>query len=116
MKSALLLSTCVFPLSLWHFCALHSCFSCFLGEKDVIILGDFNQPPDSSDHDILRKEKFHHLVPSSTFTNISTKSPQGSKSLDNIWISRSLKKVFTGSWCWGWRRARGRSQPGAGSG
>uniref|UniRef100_A0A8B9DNK3 Endonuclease/exonuclease/phosphatase family domain-containing protein 1 n=1 Tax=Anser cygnoides TaxID=8845 RepID=A0A8B9DNK3_ANSCY len=68
------------------------------GEKDVIILGDFNQAPDSSDHDILRKEKFHHLVPSSTFTNISTKNPQGSKSLDNIWISRSLKKVFTGHW------------------
>ncbi|NWX08226.1 EEPD1 protein, partial [Caloenas nicobarica] len=68
------------------------------GEKDVIILGDFNQAPDSSDHDILRKEKFHHLIPSSTFTNISTKNPQGSKSLDNIWISRSLKKVFTGHW------------------
>ncbi|XP_030300506.1 endonuclease/exonuclease/phosphatase family domain-containing protein 1 [Calypte anna] len=68
------------------------------GERDVIILGDFNQAPDSSDHDILRKEKFHHLVPSSTFTNISTKNPQGSKSLDNIWISRSLKKVFTGHW------------------
>ncbi|XP_068526532.1 endonuclease/exonuclease/phosphatase family domain-containing protein 1 isoform X1 [Anas acuta] len=68
------------------------------GEKDVIILGDFNQAPDSSDHDILRKEKFHHLVPSGTFTNISTKNPQGSKSLDNIWISRSLKKVFTGHW------------------
>ncbi|XP_056340550.1 endonuclease/exonuclease/phosphatase family domain-containing protein 1 isoform X2 [Oenanthe melanoleuca] len=68
------------------------------GEKDVIILGDFNQAPDSSDHDILKKEKFHHLVPSSTFTNISTKNPQGSKSLDNIWISRSLKKIFTGHW------------------
>ncbi|XP_040518557.1 endonuclease/exonuclease/phosphatase family domain-containing protein 1 [Gallus gallus] len=68
------------------------------GEKDVIILGDFNQAADSSDHDILRKEKFHHLVPSNTFTNISTKNPQGSKSLDNMWISRSLKKVFTGHW------------------
>ncbi|PKU26713.1 endonuclease exonuclease phosphatase family domain-containing protein 1 [Limosa lapponica baueri] len=77
---------------------IHFYFSCFPGEKDVIILGDFNQAPDSSDHDILRKEKFHHLVPSSTFTNISTKNPQGSKSLDNIWISRSLKKVFTGHW------------------
>ncbi|XP_067418612.1 endonuclease/exonuclease/phosphatase family domain-containing protein 1 [Emydura macquarii macquarii] len=68
------------------------------GEKDVIILGDFNQAPDSSDHDLLRKEKFHHLVPANTFTNISTKNPQGSKSLDNIWISRSLKKIFTGHW------------------
>ncbi|XP_060637602.1 endonuclease/exonuclease/phosphatase family domain-containing protein 1 [Anolis sagrei] len=68
------------------------------GEKDVIILGDFGQAPDCSEHDVLRKEKFHHLVPVTTFTNISTKNPQGSKSLDNIWISRSLKKVFTGHW------------------
>ncbi|XP_013376739.1 PREDICTED: endonuclease/exonuclease/phosphatase family domain-containing protein 1 isoform X2 [Chinchilla lanigera] len=66
------------------------------GEKDVIILGDFGQGPDSNDYDILRREKFYHLVPAHTFTNISTRNPQGSKSLDNIWISKSLKKVFTG--------------------
>ncbi|KAJ7322668.1 hypothetical protein JRQ81_018955 [Phrynocephalus forsythii] len=68
------------------------------GEKDVIVLGEFGQAPDSSELDLLRKEKFHPLVPASTFTNISTKNPQGSKSLDNIWINRSLKKVFTGHW------------------
>ncbi|KAJ8783128.1 hypothetical protein J1605_009736 [Eschrichtius robustus] len=68
------------------------------GEKEVIVLGDFGQGPDSSDYDILRKEKFHHLIPAHTFTNISTKNPQGSKTLDNIWISKSLKKVFTGHW------------------
>ncbi|XP_008684718.2 endonuclease/exonuclease/phosphatase family domain-containing protein 1 [Ursus maritimus] len=68
------------------------------GEKDMIVLGDFGQGPDSSDYDILRKEKFYPLVPAHTFTNISTKNPQGSKSLDNIWISKSLKKVFTGHW------------------
>lgn len=68
------------------------------GEKDVIILGDFGQGPDSSDYDILRREKFHHLIPVHIFTNISTKNPQGSKSLDNIWISKSLKKMFTGHW------------------
>uniref|UniRef100_A0A8I3W5Q8 Endonuclease/exonuclease/phosphatase family domain-containing protein 1 n=1 Tax=Callithrix jacchus TaxID=9483 RepID=A0A8I3W5Q8_CALJA len=68
------------------------------GEKDVIILGDFGQGPDSNDYDILRKEKFQPLIPAHTFTNISTKNPQGSKSLDNIWISKSLKKVFTGHW------------------
>lgn len=62
----------------------------------MIVLGDFGQGPESSDCDILRKEKFYHLVPAHTFTNISTKNPQGSKSLDNIWISKSLKKVFTG--------------------
>uniref|UniRef100_A0A8D0GU27 Endonuclease/exonuclease/phosphatase family domain-containing protein 1 n=1 Tax=Sphenodon punctatus TaxID=8508 RepID=A0A8D0GU27_SPHPU len=68
------------------------------GEKDVIILGDFSQAPDSNDFDLLKKEKFHHLVPANTFTNIGTKNPQGTKSLDNIWISRCLKKVFTGHW------------------
>lgn len=68
------------------------------GEKDVIILGDFGQGPESSDCDVLRREKFHPLVPAHTFTNISTKNPQGSRSLDNIWISKSLKKVFTGHW------------------
>lgn len=66
------------------------------GEKDVIILGGFSQPADSSNFDSLRKEKFHNLLPANTFTNISTKTPQGNRSLDNIWISKSLKKVFTG--------------------
>nr|XP_033786094.1 endonuclease/exonuclease/phosphatase family domain-containing protein 1 isoform X2 [Geotrypetes seraphini] len=67
-------------------------------EKDIIILGSFSRSPDGSDFDILRKEKCYHLVPANTFTNISTKNPQGSKSLDNIWINRSLKKAFTGHW------------------
>ncbi|ELW70425.1 Endonuclease/exonuclease/phosphatase family domain-containing protein 1 [Tupaia chinensis] len=68
------------------------------GEKDVIVLGHFGQGPESSDYDILRKEKFQPLVPAHTFTNISTKNPQGAKSLDNIWISKGLKKAFTGHW------------------
>ncbi|XP_020820048.1 endonuclease/exonuclease/phosphatase family domain-containing protein 1 isoform X2 [Phascolarctos cinereus] len=68
------------------------------GEKDFVILGDFGQAPESSSCDILRKEKFQPLVPGNTFTDISTKNPQGMKSLDNIWISKSLKKVFTGHW------------------
>ncbi|KAM5273959.1 endonuclease/exonuclease/phosphatase family domain-containing protein 1 [Ctenodactylus gundi] len=68
------------------------------GEKDVIILGDFGQGPESSDCDILRREKFQPLIPAHTFTNISTRNPQGSKALHNIWVSRSLKKVFTGHW------------------
>ncbi|XP_069469355.1 endonuclease/exonuclease/phosphatase family domain-containing protein 1 isoform X2 [Ambystoma mexicanum] len=68
------------------------------GDKDLIVLGGFSRSADCSDFDVLRKEKFHPTVPANTFTNISTKSPQGSKSLDNIWISRSLKKLFTGHW------------------
>ncbi|MBN3304535.1 endonuclease/exonuclease/phosphatase family domain-containing protein 1 [Amia ocellicauda] len=68
------------------------------GGKDLIIVGDFNLPPDSSDLDVLKKEKLSPLIPASTFTNISTKNPQGSRSLDNIWVSRALKKVYTGHW------------------
>lgn len=60
------------------------------------MLGDFGCPAQSSELDILRKEKLCALVPSSQFTNISTRSPQGTRCLDNIWVSRSLKKIYSG--------------------
>lgn len=66
------------------------------GEKDLVVLGDFGSPPQSSELDILRKEKLCSLVPSTQFTNISTRSPQGTHCLDNIWLSRSLKKIYSG--------------------
>ncbi|KAM8766434.1 endonuclease/exonuclease/phosphatase family domain-containing protein 1 isoform 2-T2 [Acanthopagrus schlegelii] len=66
------------------------------GEKDLVVLGDFGSPPQSSELDILRKEKLCALVPSTQFTNISTRSPQGTHCLDNIWLSRSLKKIYSG--------------------
>ncbi|XP_030267810.1 endonuclease/exonuclease/phosphatase family domain-containing protein 1 isoform X2 [Sparus aurata] len=66
------------------------------GEKDLVVLGDFGFPPQSSEMDILRKEKLCALVPSTQFTNISTRSPQGTRCLDNIWLSRSLKKIYSG--------------------
>ncbi len=66
------------------------------GEKELVVLGDFSAPPQSSELDILRKEKLFALVPSTQFTNISTRSPQGSRCLDNIWLSRSLKKIYSG--------------------
>lgn len=61
-----------------------------------MVLGDFGCSPQSSELDVLRKEKFCPLVPPTQFTNISTRSPQGSRCLDNIWISRSLRKIFSG--------------------
>lgn len=66
------------------------------GEKELVVLGDFGCPPHSSELDILRKDKFCPLVPPTQFTNISTRSPQGSRCLDNIWMSRSLRKLFSG--------------------
>ncbi|XP_061597154.1 endonuclease/exonuclease/phosphatase family domain-containing protein 1 [Cololabis saira] len=66
------------------------------GEKELLVMGDFGSPPQSSELDILRKEKFSALLPSSQFTNISTRCPQGTHCLDNIWVSRSLKKIYSG--------------------
>uniref|UniRef100_A0AAR2M4S3 Endonuclease/exonuclease/phosphatase family domain-containing protein 1 n=1 Tax=Pygocentrus nattereri TaxID=42514 RepID=A0AAR2M4S3_PYGNA len=66
------------------------------GMKDVLVLGGFGLPPDSTELDNLRKEKLTALLPPSVYTNISTKSPQGSSALDNIWASRTMKKLHTG--------------------
>ncbi|XP_008419469.1 endonuclease/exonuclease/phosphatase family domain-containing protein 1 [Poecilia reticulata] len=66
------------------------------GEKELVILGHFGSSPQSSEFDVLRKEKLCPLVLSSQFTNISTRCPQGTLCLDNIWISRSLKKIYSG--------------------
>uniref|UniRef100_H2LXY0 Endonuclease/exonuclease/phosphatase family domain-containing protein 1 n=1 Tax=Oryzias latipes TaxID=8090 RepID=H2LXY0_ORYLA len=64
--------------------------------KELLLLGNFGCGPQSSELDLLRKEKFCALVPSTQFTNISTRSPQGNRCLDNIWLSRSLKKIYSG--------------------
>ncbi|KAM6899670.1 endonuclease/exonuclease/phosphatase family domain-containing protein 1 [Xenentodon cancila] len=66
------------------------------GEKDLVVVGDFGSPSQSSELDILRKEKFCALLASTQFTNISTRCPQGTHCLDNIWVSRSLKKIYSG--------------------
>uniref|UniRef100_A0A3P9PCN9 Endonuclease/exonuclease/phosphatase family domain-containing protein 1 n=1 Tax=Poecilia reticulata TaxID=8081 RepID=A0A3P9PCN9_POERE len=64
--------------------------------QTLVILGHFGSSPQSSEFDVLRKEKLCPLVLSSQFTNISTRCPQGTLCLDNIWISRSLKKIYSG--------------------
>ncbi|CAG11666.1 unnamed protein product, partial [Tetraodon nigroviridis] len=65
------------------------------GEEELVVLGDFGGPR-GSELDVLRKEKFCPLLPPTRFTDISTRSPQGSRCLDNIWLSRSLRKLFSG--------------------
>lgn len=62
-------------------------------------MGDFGCSSQSSQFDLLRKEKLWPLVPPSQFTNISTRQPQGTRCLDNIWLSRSFKKIYTGKYC-----------------
>uniref|UniRef100_A0A1A7Z459 Endonuclease/exonuclease/phosphatase family domain-containing protein 1 n=1 Tax=Iconisemion striatum TaxID=60296 RepID=A0A1A7Z459_9TELE len=65
------------------------------GEKELVVLGDFGSSQ-NSELDVLRKEKLCALLPSTQFTNISTRSPQGTHCLDNIWLSRSLRKIYSG--------------------
>ncbi|XP_051519165.1 endonuclease/exonuclease/phosphatase family domain-containing protein 1 [Myxocyprinus asiaticus] len=66
------------------------------GERELLVLGHFGMAPDSPEMECLRKEKLTALLPPSVFTNISTRTPQGSRCLDNVWASRSLKKIYTG--------------------
>lgn len=61
------------------------------------MLGNFGCSPQSSELDTLRKEKFCALIPSTQFTNITTCSPQGTRCVDNIWVSRSLQKIYSGT-------------------
>ncbi|KAL9975251.1 hypothetical protein ACROYT_G012390 [Oculina patagonica] len=67
------------------------------GEKDMMILGDFNLGPDEEEFNAMQKGGLENLIPGSTFTNISTKNMEGSKNYDNIWISKHAKlHHFTG--------------------
>ncbi|KAL5021060.1 hypothetical protein ScPMuIL_000215 [Solemya velum] len=65
------------------------------GEKDIILLGDFNRAPDVKDFDDLRADGFENVIPSDKFTNISTSNPTGSHCYDNIWLSQDTTKVKT---------------------
>ncbi|XP_070292478.1 endonuclease/exonuclease/phosphatase family domain-containing protein 1, partial [Salvelinus sp. IW2-2015] len=65
-------------------------------QKGLVVLGDFGLSPQSSELDQLRKERLSPLLPPNMFTNISTRFPQGSLCLDNIWVSKSLKKIYAG--------------------
>ncbi|XP_048849378.1 LOW QUALITY PROTEIN: endonuclease/exonuclease/phosphatase family domain-containing protein 1-like [Brienomyrus brachyistius] len=71
----------------------------FRGEDLLLALGDFGQPPDSRELDPLRMEKLSALVPPTQFTNISTHNLHGSRCVDNMWATHSLKKIYTGH-CW----------------
>ncbi|XP_061404770.1 endonuclease/exonuclease/phosphatase family domain-containing protein 1-like [Lethenteron reissneri] len=68
------------------------------GEKDTLLLGDFNLTPDASDFDALRSQGFKNCVPADVFTNISIKNLSGSKSFDNVWLSPAAQGLYTGGW------------------
>lgn len=62
----------------------------------LLALGDFGLPPDSRELVPLRMEKLSALVPPTQFTNISTRNLQGSRCVDNMWTTHTLKNIYTG--------------------
>ncbi|XP_060577591.1 endonuclease/exonuclease/phosphatase family domain-containing protein 1-like [Ruditapes philippinarum] len=66
-------------------------------EKDIIILGDFNLAPNTDDFNDLRNLGYHNCISDGVYTNISDANLKGSKTYDNIWISKQTKQVFTGN-------------------
>ncbi|XP_052229755.1 endonuclease/exonuclease/phosphatase family domain-containing protein 1-like isoform X2 [Dreissena polymorpha] len=48
------------------------------------------------DFDDLRNLGYHNCIADGVFTNISDANKKGSKTYDNIWISKQTKQVFTG--------------------
>lgn len=67
------------------------------GEKDIMILGDFNLDPAKEDFDILRKKKYRNCIPAGVYTNISNSNLKGSQCYDHLWITENTSKVFTGN-------------------
>ncbi|KAL4233991.1 Endonuclease/exonuclease/phosphatase domain-containing protein 1 [Mactra antiquata] len=66
------------------------------GEKDIILLGDFNLSPNTKDFDDMRNQGYDNCISENLYTNISNANMKGSKTYDNIWISKHTKEVFTG--------------------
>ncbi|XP_033754676.1 endonuclease/exonuclease/phosphatase family domain-containing protein 1-like [Pecten maximus] len=66
------------------------------GEKDIIMLGDFNLAPDKEDFNCLRDRNYSNCIPHGHFTNISNNNLKGSRTYDHIWISEQSKEIFTG--------------------
>lgn len=66
------------------------------GEKDIIMLGDFNLAPDKEDFNCLRDRRYSNCIPDGHFTNISNNNLKGSQTYDHIWISEQSKEIFTG--------------------
>ncbi|XP_055891555.1 endonuclease/exonuclease/phosphatase family domain-containing protein 1-like [Biomphalaria glabrata] len=66
------------------------------GENDIIMVGDFNLKPNASAFKELENKGYINCIPEDAYTNISNNNPAGSKSYDNIWISKETQQVFTG--------------------
>lgn len=66
--------------------------------ENVIVLGDMNLSPIEPEFNSLRAKGFSHIVPVGTYTSSNTRNISTPKGYDNIWISQSIQKFFTGHW------------------
>ncbi|XP_013383782.1 endonuclease/exonuclease/phosphatase family domain-containing protein 1-like [Lingula anatina] len=66
------------------------------GERDIMILGDFNLGPEQEDFDAFRDAGYKNTVDEHTNTNINLRNLKGSRTYDNIWMSKQAQDVFTG--------------------
>ncbi len=60
----------------------------------MIIFGNFNIIPTASEFEALIKFHYSYVIQENTDTNLQ--DPQGSASMDNIWLSAEAKTLSTG--------------------
>ena len=67
------------------------------GQKDVIVVGDFNMSPENECFNELLESGYTYLLPPEVPTNISGQNLKGNQSYDNIWVSSEVhKRKFSG--------------------
>ncbi|XP_043217371.1 endonuclease/exonuclease/phosphatase family domain-containing protein 1-like [Amphibalanus amphitrite] len=66
-------------------------------EDDILVMGDFSRAPDDSAFEVLRRHKFHPVVPEGVTTNV-TGSPgdPAANRFSNIWMTEHTEAAFTG--------------------
>ncbi|XP_068220407.1 endonuclease/exonuclease/phosphatase family domain-containing protein 1-like [Palaemon carinicauda] len=67
-------------------------------ERDIVLLGDFNMPPDDGAFGVLRDASYSSIIPEDTYTNISIKNSEGSCCYDNMWLNPHTRRIYTGNW------------------
>ncbi|ELT98666.1 hypothetical protein CAPTEDRAFT_166968 [Capitella teleta] len=82
-----------------RYCLIYIVSNMFIlaGRKDVIFLGSFNADSTHEGFESWLNEGYQAALVPDKYTNISTKNPEGTQCLDNIWIGSALQSYYTGS-------------------
>ncbi|XP_037068281.1 endonuclease/exonuclease/phosphatase family domain-containing protein 1-like [Pollicipes pollicipes] len=66
-------------------------------EEDVLVVGDFSRPADDPAFEVLRRHRFHPVVPEGVSTNVAGSPGDGAASrFSNIWMTEHTEASFTG--------------------